>query len=109
MRASGDWTGKHSVSMSRKLLMKFSCEGALKNKLLASEQRRLSMQTELNGNKCCHPESAVASLPVTSDVRLYIDGPFCSPTEDVWSYPVSVCVAGGIGVTPFISVLTFIG
>uniref|UniRef100_H3AQA5 NADPH oxidase 4 n=1 Tax=Latimeria chalumnae TaxID=7897 RepID=H3AQA5_LATCH len=36
--------------------------------------------------------------------KLYIDGPFGSPSEEVFSYEVSLCVAGGIGVTPFASV-----
>lgn len=37
--------------------------------------------------------------------RLYVDGPFGSPSEEVFNYDVSVCVAGGIGVTPFACVL----
>lgn len=38
-------------------------------------------------------------------VRLYIDGPFGGPSEEVFNYDVSLCVAGGIGVTPFACVL----
>lgn len=34
-----------------------------------------------------------------------MDGPFGSPSEDVFNYDVSLCVAGGIGVTPFACVL----
>lgn len=37
--------------------------------------------------------------------RLYIDGPFGSPFEESLNYEVSLCVAGGIGVTPFASIL----
>ncbi|XP_053871654.1 NADPH oxidase 4 isoform X1 [Malaclemys terrapin pileata] len=37
--------------------------------------------------------------------KLYIDGPFGSPSEESLNYEVSLCVAGGIGVTPFASVL----
>lgn len=37
--------------------------------------------------------------------RLYVDGPFGSPSEEVFNYDVSVCVAGGIGVTPFACML----
>ncbi|XP_043732463.1 NADPH oxidase 4 isoform X1 [Cervus elaphus] len=37
--------------------------------------------------------------------KLYIDGPFGSPFEEALNYEVSLCVAGGIGVTPFASVL----
>uniref|UniRef100_A0A8C4RR12 NADPH oxidase 4 n=1 Tax=Erpetoichthys calabaricus TaxID=27687 RepID=A0A8C4RR12_ERPCA len=38
-------------------------------------------------------------------LMLYVDGPFGSPSEDIFNYEVSLCVAGGIGVTPFASVL----
>lgn len=34
-----------------------------------------------------------------------MDGPFGSPSEEVFNYDVSLCVAGGIGVTPFACVL----
>ncbi|XP_010632022.1 NADPH oxidase 4 isoform X4 [Fukomys damarensis] len=37
--------------------------------------------------------------------KVYIDGPFGSPFEESLNYEVSLCVAGGIGVTPFASVL----
>uniref|UniRef100_A0A8C5QGS1 NADPH oxidase 4 n=1 Tax=Leptobrachium leishanense TaxID=445787 RepID=A0A8C5QGS1_9ANUR len=36
---------------------------------------------------------------------IYIDGPFGSPSEEVINYEISLCVAGGIGVTPFASIL----
>ncbi|XP_033107065.1 NADPH oxidase 4-like isoform X2 [Anneissia japonica] len=37
--------------------------------------------------------------------RLYIDGPFGSPNQDVFKYCTSVCIAGGVGVTPYAAVL----
>ncbi|XP_062873232.1 NADPH oxidase 4 [Trichomycterus rosablanca] len=37
--------------------------------------------------------------------KLYVDGPFGTASEEVFDYEVSVCVAGGIGVTPFACVL----
>ncbi|XP_029699813.1 NADPH oxidase 4 isoform X6 [Takifugu rubripes] len=37
--------------------------------------------------------------------KIYVDGPFGSPSEDVFNYDVSLCVAGGIGVTPFACML----
>ena len=39
------------------------------------------------------------------DCRLAVDGPFGTALTDVFHYPVSVCVAAGIGVTPFASLL----
>uniref|UniRef100_A0A3B3QDK7 NADPH oxidase 3 n=1 Tax=Paramormyrops kingsleyae TaxID=1676925 RepID=A0A3B3QDK7_9TELE len=38
-------------------------------------------------------------------LRLAVDGPFGSASRDVFRYEVSVCIAAGIGVTPFASVL----
>ncbi|KAM9156137.1 NADPH oxidase 3 [Pangshura tecta] len=37
--------------------------------------------------------------------RLAVDGPFGAGTTDVFHYRVSVCIAAGIGVTPFASIL----
>ncbi|XP_012615041.1 NADPH oxidase 3 [Microcebus murinus] len=37
--------------------------------------------------------------------RLAVDGPFGAALTDVFRYPVSVCVAAGIGVTPFAALL----
>ncbi|XP_030633475.1 NADPH oxidase 4 [Chanos chanos] len=56
------------------------------------------------------PESSPGSetLPVIQQriyPKLYVDGPFGSPSEEVFNYEVSVCVGGGIGVTPFACIL----
>ncbi|KAJ0022181.1 hypothetical protein NQD34_009671 [Periophthalmus magnuspinnatus] len=54
------------------------------------------------------PKLGLEILPMVQQRRypkLYVDGPFGSPSEDVFNYDVSLCVAGGIGVTPFASVL----
>ncbi|KAK4824241.1 hypothetical protein QYF61_012507 [Mycteria americana] len=37
--------------------------------------------------------------------RVAVDGPYGSATTDVFHYRVSVCIAAGIGVTPFASIL----
>lgn len=39
------------------------------------------------------------------DKRFLIDGPFPSPMESILKYNRVVCVAAGIGITPFISAL----
>lgn len=38
----------------------------------------------------------------------YADGPYGTPMQDVFRYSVSVCVAGGIGITPYAAVLNMI-
>ena len=37
--------------------------------------------------------------------RVYVDGPFGSASEDVFKFEVAILVGGGIGVTPFASIL----
>ncbi|AWO99134.1 putative NADPH oxidase 4 [Scophthalmus maximus] len=54
------------------------------------------------------PRADIEILPMVQQRRypkLYVDGPFGSPSEEVFNYDVSLCVAGGIGVTPFACVL----
>jgi predicted ferric reductase len=38
-------------------------------------------------------------------VQLFLDGPFGEGHQDWYRFPVSVLVGGGIGVTPFASIL----
>ncbi|XP_055735580.1 NADPH oxidase 4 isoform X2 [Salvelinus fontinalis] len=54
------------------------------------------------------PGSESEILPMVQQRRypkLYVDGPFGSSSQEVFNYEVSLCVAGGIGVTPFACVL----
>ena len=36
---------------------------------------------------------------------IYVDGPYGSPNEDVFRYPVNISIAAGIGITPFAAIL----
>ncbi|XP_065057852.1 NADPH oxidase 4-like isoform X2 [Rhopilema esculentum] len=38
-------------------------------------------------------------------LRIFVDGPYGSPCQDVTAYPISICIAAGIGVTPFAAVI----
>uniref|UniRef100_A0A8C6TZR1 NADPH oxidase 4 n=1 Tax=Neogobius melanostomus TaxID=47308 RepID=A0A8C6TZR1_9GOBI len=54
------------------------------------------------------PKLGLEILPMVQQRRypkIFVDGPFGSASEDVFNYDVSLCVAGGIGVTPFACVL----
>lgn len=50
-------------------------------------------------------ESQEKPLDTRKLPRVAVDGPFGTPTEDVFKYEHVVCVGAGIGVTPFASVL----
>ncbi|XP_029452906.1 NADPH oxidase 3 [Rhinatrema bivittatum] len=54
--------------------------------------------------KACLAEKKVFQEPWKLP-RLAVDGPFGAAATDVFHYQVSVCIAAGIGVTPFASVL----
>jgi len=38
-----------------------------------------------------------------------IDGPYSSPMEKIGDYDVTLCIAGGVGITPFLSHINYIG
>ncbi|KAF3847829.1 hypothetical protein F7725_020857, partial [Dissostichus mawsoni] len=64
--------------------------------------------TAVHADVTPEPRIDLEILPMVQQRRypkLYVDGPFGSPSEEVFNYDVSVCVAGGIGVTPFACVL----
>lgn len=52
--------------------------------------------------KQCVPDAMQTGL---CRCRLAVDGPFGAALTDVFHYPVSVCIAAGIGVTPFAALL----
>ncbi|XP_076992228.1 NADPH oxidase 3 isoform X1 [Tamandua tetradactyla] len=54
--------------------------------------------------KACGAEGQTLREP-WSLPRLAVDGPFGAALTDVFHYPVSVCIAAGIGVTPFAALL----
>ena len=50
----------------------------------------------------CRPSNTI----ICGDLfKLYLDGPFGEGHQDWYKYKVSVLVGGGIGVTPFASIL----
>ncbi|XP_028818082.1 NADPH oxidase 4 isoform X3 [Denticeps clupeoides] len=64
--------------------------------------------TELLTHQLLTEFSQSEVLPMVHQTRypkLLVDGPFGSPSEEVFNYKISVCVAGGIGVTPFACIL----
>ncbi|XP_022243189.1 NADPH oxidase 4-like [Limulus polyphemus] len=75
-----------------------------------ADQAKFTLHLRTNGDWSLFDQSEQTStfkVPYTA-TRLYIDGPFCSPSEGVLHHRVSICVAGGIGVTPFASFLNYI-
>ncbi|XP_053312530.1 NADPH oxidase 4 [Spea bombifrons] len=53
----------------------------------------------------CNQTEVLPILQQRKSPKIYIDGPFGSASEEALNYEVSLCVAGGIGVTPFAAIL----
>lgn len=51
---------------------------------------------------CIRPDNTVNLMSL---LRMGVDGPFGTASEDVFDYEVSMLVGAGIGVTPFASIL----
>ena len=60
------------------------------------------MPHKLLYNACDH---TIVCTILHFTLQLYLDGPFGSGQQDWYEYDVSVLVGGGIGVTPYASIL----
>ncbi|RKP08234.1 ferric reductase NAD binding domain-containing protein, partial [Thamnocephalis sphaerospora] len=83
VRAVGDWT--------RRLAVNFGCRFDLESTEPGAHEVRLSCG-----------KAVLTSNPL---LMAKIDGPYGVACEDIFNYEISVMVGGGIGVTPFASVL----
>ncbi|EPZ32879.1 hypothetical protein ROZALSC1DRAFT_29851 [Rozella allomycis CSF55] len=88
IRASGDWTselaGKFGMSFAKK----------------ATKGKGRLAQIELETMGGDHPKLDLRDLP-----SLKMDGPYGTCSGDVFSYEIAILVGGGIGATPFASIL----
>ncbi|KPP64420.1 NADPH oxidase 4-like, partial [Scleropages formosus] len=97
MRVLGDWTERFV-----ELLLSEDSTGT---ETLPVVQRRTYPKPGVGGLGVGIPPPPLTGSSLTPRPRFYVDGPFGSSSEDVFNYEVSLCVAGGIGVTPFAGVL----
>lgn len=72
----------------------------------APESDRLSVHVQSAGNWSAALNN-IANQPhkERQQWKAYIDGPYAAPTSSFYRAPIAVLVAGGIGVTPFASVI----
>jgi len=97
IRCQGDFT----MALAKTL----GCSFANKDKKKGTDEKRKARESRIIG---VGPDAKGADVdPALRRVlpRVYIDGPFGSASEDVFKYEVAVLVGGGIGVTPFASIL----
>ena len=114
----------NNLSTSRKDLFLFANSGNSTKSLFScsttrtgnefavdSKSKNKASQILLHNKQCNGNINSVEKTKTFNDwlsrssVTLYVEGPFGSAMEDIHKYKISLCVAGGIGITPFASVL----
>lgn len=56
-----------------------------------------------------HTEGSGRILPSShKHLKLLVDGPFCSPLESMLKYSTVICIAAGIGITPFAALFSYL-
>lgn len=66
----------------------------------------MELYGKVAANLCFHKNQTISkTYHVRSQLKFLVDGPFPSPLESIFQHKIAFCVAGGVGITPFISVL----
>ena len=104
---SGQWCRIACLSLNTQEYHPFTLTSAPHENTLDLYIRAVGPWTQ-NIRSVYDPENAKNKDPVTGAVsfpRLYLDGPFGEGHQDWYKFEVAVLVGGGIGVTPFASIL----
>ena len=92
MRISGDWTSRLFDRISKQ---SENCKPQVKQ---YGDNWIIDMDTSSSDRQ--RKNVCVKHFPA-----LHVDGPYGSPNEDAFRYPVNISVAAGIGISPFAAVL----
>jgi len=60
---------------------------------------------ENNITLACEKQNEENTSFVRPSLKIAVDGPYGSPCMDIWRYDVSLCIATGIGITPFAALI----
>ncbi|CAH0718846.1 unnamed protein product, partial [Brenthis ino] len=70
----------------------------------SKSQRRFTIWIKVKGDWTETLEKMIKERG-PNNLSVLIDGPFSSPMEGISSSEISICIAAGVGITPFVSVL----
>lgn len=66
----------------------------------------MELYGKVSANLCFKKNQTISkTYHVRPKLKFLVDGPFPSPLESIFRHKITVWVAGGVGITPFISVL----
>ncbi|PVD19871.1 hypothetical protein C0Q70_20364 [Pomacea canaliculata] len=95
---SGQWVRVACLKLAKNEYNPFTLTSAPHEETLSLHIRAVGPWT--NNIRRIYDQPSGGKLP-----KLYLDGPFGEGHQDWYRFPVSVLVGGGIGVTPFASIL----
>lgn len=65
----------------------------------------MELYGKVSANLCFEKNQSIAKTHhVRPQLKFLVDGPFASPLESIFRQKIAVCVAGGVGITPFVAV-----
>lgn len=107
IKLNGDWTSKLTKEIIFHHLITLHTIDSNKKKQLTDKLGNIINQID-GENDHIKMTNTNGKDKQTDQLKFYIDGPFSSPLQDLLKHRLCVCIAGGIGVTPFISFLSLL-
>ncbi|XP_037038582.1 NADPH oxidase 4-like isoform X1 [Bradysia coprophila] len=65
----------------------------------------MELYGKMSSRLCFQKHQTIKTYHKRPPLKFLVDGPFPSPLESIFQHKITLCVAGGVGITPFISVL----
>ncbi|KAF6035942.1 NOX5 [Bugula neritina] len=115
IRKAGFWTNKiyekvHQLERTAQLGGRqndsYTTHTAIELDLNENSLRRDKNTARTSSSMFSESNSTTLTLPASPHWRIYMDGPFSTPSHDILKTEHVILIAGGIGITPFASVIS---